>query len=114
MPYATYKVLHLVGIVLLLVGLGAALTTAKGGAGRRIGLALHGLGLLLALVGGFGLEAKGKIGFPLWLWAKIGAWVLLAILPVLVRRSILGVTMALLLAAALAGGAVYLVMYRPF
>jgi hypothetical protein len=115
MPYATYKLLHLIGIVVLLLGLGVALSTAKGsGAGRRIGLLLHGVGLLLVLVAGFGLQAKGNVGFPAWLWAKIGAWVVLAFLPMVVRRSIVGAGTALVLAAAAAGAAVYLVLYRPF
>jgi len=114
MPITTYKLLHLVGIVLLLLGLGAALTTAKGGAGRRIGMLMHGAGLLLLLVAGFGLQAKAGIGFPLWLWAKIGVWVLLAVLPVMVRRAVVGPTTALLFAALLAGGAAYLVVMKPF
>src|SRR5690606_19732819 len=111
-----YKLLHLIGIVVLLAGLGAALVTAKGGGpGRRIGMLMHGVGLLLVLVAGFGLQAKTEnLGFPGWLLAKIGVWVLLAMLPVLVRRSILGATSAVLAAVVLAGTAVYLVLYRPF
>ncbi|MEZ5964680.1 MAG: hypothetical protein R3F56_12600 [Planctomycetota bacterium] len=114
MPYATYKLLHLIGIIVLLLGLGAALTTSKGGAGRSLGMLLHGLGLLVVIVAGFGMQAKGNVGFPFWLWAKVGIWVLLALLPVLVRRAALGASAALFLAALLASGAAYLVLMRPF
>lgn len=114
MPYATYKLLHLIGLVLVLVGLGAALAAAKGGQGRKVGMLFHGLGLLVMLVAGFGLQAKANLGMPLWLWAKIGLWVVLAFLPVFVRRGIIGVTGALLLAGATAGGAVWLVLAKPF
>ena len=75
---------------------------------------MHGLGLLVMLVAGFGMQAKGNVGFPGWLWAKIGIWVLLAVLPVLVRRAVLGPTSALFVAAVLASTAAYLVLMRPF
>ena len=115
MPYATYKVLHLVGIVLLLIGLGAAIANSRGqGGGRGFAMLFHGVGLLLILVAGFGMQAKNNIGFPAWLWAKLGVWILLAILPALVKRGVLSIGAGLLVAAALAGGAVYLVLERPF
>ncbi len=115
MPYATYKVLHLVGIVLLLVGLGCAIANARGqGGGRRLAMLFHGVGLLLILVAGFAMQAKNNIGFPGWLWAKVGVWVLLAILPALVKRGVFSIGAGLLAAAALASAAVYLVLERPF
>jgi hypothetical protein len=115
MPLVTYKLLHWLGIAILLLGLGCALATARGpGGGRGLAMLMHGVGLLLVLVAGFGLQAKSSIGFPAWLWAKVGAWVLLAILPALVRRGVLSVGTALVVAGGLAGGAAYLVLYRPF
>ena len=76
-------------------------------------MAFHGLGLLVLLVAGFALQAKGNLGMPGWLWAKLAVWVLLASLPALVKRGFLSVGTGLLVAALLAGCAAYLVLYRP-
>jgi hypothetical protein len=32
---------------------------------------IHGIGLLLILVSGFGLQAKLKLGFPIWMISKL-------------------------------------------
>lgn len=91
---ATYKVVHLLGIFLTICGLGGlwALTVATGEAltgRRRLLLATHGVALLLVLVGGFGMLARLGISgpWPLWIWIKMGVWLLLASLPVILRRA---------------------------
>ena len=63
MSYAFYKWLHLTGIFLTLMPLGGMLLHMMNGgtrdfARRKVLGALHGLGTLLALVGGFGLLAR--------------------------------------------------------
>lgn len=83
--YSVYKVIHLVGIFMVLLSLGGALLWFGSGGARshswRKHIALtHGVGLLLALVGGFGLLARLGIvhgGLPGWIWAKLGIWLVL-------------------------------------
>jgi hypothetical protein len=55
---------------------------------KRPAIIFHGLGLTLALVGGFGMAARlGMIsGLPGWVHGKIGLWVALGALPVLIKR----------------------------
>jgi hypothetical protein len=87
MPYAIYKLIHLVGIFALLVALAGMSAHAAAGHGKdenpsyRTLLLLHGVGALLALTGGFGLLARIGTGtgsmLPGWIWAKLVLWVLL-------------------------------------
>jgi len=94
LPHAGYKVIHLLGILLLVCGLGglwamAAAATDEGRrAARKLVLATHGTAMFLILFAGFGMLAKlGLIGsWPLWIWIKVGIWVLLGGLPLLLRR----------------------------
>jgi hypothetical protein len=87
MSYTTYKLIHLLGIFSLLVALaGMAAHAAANGKKEenpayRTLQAFHGIGALLALVGGFGLLARmeihGGLHFPGWVWAKLVLWLLL-------------------------------------
>jgi hypothetical protein len=76
-----YRVIHLWGVFLILFSLGGLLVFSINGGTRqtnkwRMPVALtHGIGMTLALLGGFGLHARlGIEGFPLWIWAKILIW----------------------------------------
>jgi len=109
MPYETYKLLHLVGLVTLFLGLGGIL--AHGGKSFSL---LHGVGLVLLLVAGFGMQAKGNLGFPGWMIAKIGIWVVIAVIPVFVKRKALPLTVAALAVIALAGTSAWLAIAKPF
>ena len=85
-----YNVVHIVGIVLVMAALGAlALHAAAGGTrqsnrARALVAALHGAGVLLILVGGFGMLARlgfmHGANFPVWLWVKLAVWVAAAVL----------------------------------
>ena len=87
MTYFTYKLIHYLGIFVLIAVVGVAL-------GRRSVLreeerdplrkrwsALLGISLFVILLGGFGLMARIGIDhgepFPGWLWAKFGIWAVL-------------------------------------
>ena len=84
LSYATYKVLHLLGIFLLFVALsGVALHAANGGNRqdnrlRRAVSIMHGLGMLIVLVAGFGLLARlnivGNAFGEGWMVAKLVIW----------------------------------------
>lgn len=121
MSYETYKILHLLGILLVFVALGGtALYAANGGNrsdNRYRGLvtALHGVGLLIVLVAGFGLHARlGIDGLPPWFIAKLGIWVLLGVIIIVPYRQ-RGLAAALLWALPLIGAlAAWLAIAKPF
>ena len=125
MSLLVYKVLHIAGALCVLFGLGglsalsltAPASPAEGAAegeasepskppGRALFSALHGLGLLLLLVAGFGALAKlGIKAPPGWVWVKLMLWLALGAAPVVLKRAKLP-TPALIgipLLAALAG-----------
>lgn len=87
MSYVTYKLIHLLGIFLILVALAGMAAHAAAGhrkeenSAYRTLLVLHGIGALVALTGGFGLLARIGFGhgvlFPGWIWAKLILWLLL-------------------------------------
>lgn len=88
-----YKLVHLSGVLLVILALGGiALHMISGGTRnfphRKFLASLHGIGLLLALVGGFGLLARLNItsDFPGWVWAKGGLYLLLGAIPTLFYR----------------------------
>ena len=122
-PYALYKVVHIVGIAFLLSALGAVALHALNGGLRRdnraraLVAAMHGVGLLLVLVGGFGMLARlgfrhGAM-FPGWLLVKLAVWVLLgAAIAVPYRRPGLARAM-LVVVPLLAGLAAYMAVYKP-
>ncbi len=83
MSYDFYKVIHFLGLFMVFTALGGQFVHAINGGdakqqpGRRWIAIFHGVGLLLALVAGFGLIAKLGIGFPGWIYVKIAIWVAL-------------------------------------
>ena len=123
MPYPIYKLVHLLGIFMVLTVLAAASMHVLRG-GRRadnpyrkaLGTA-HGVGAFLILLGGFGMLARLGImhgGLPLWAYLKLAIWVALsgaiAVVyrgPGLARTLLLAVPLLALLAGAIA-------LYKPF
>lgn len=100
--YGVYRLIHFLGIFLLLTALGGALmrgmmgtvaTTAlatDGGAAdrrmRRLIALSHGLAMLLILVGGFGMLARLDVGMPGWIYGKLAVWLALGAMLALARR----------------------------
>ena len=69
MSVSFYKLIHIIGIVMLFLSLGATLMHVVAGGARdhswRRHLAIsHGLGLLLIFISGFGMLAKLQIFWP--------------------------------------------------
>jgi hypothetical protein len=123
MPYAVYKLIHLLGIFMVLTALAVnSFHVLRGGGradlpGRRGVSAAHGIGMLLVLIGGFGMMARLGIvhGMPPgWVLAKLVVWLLLgAALTVPYRAR--GSARAVLLAVPLLGVlAAYFALYKPF
>lgn len=122
MSYEFYKILHLAAVIGVFVSLGAVCFHAMNGGnkaaatGRGLVSALHGAGLLLALVAGFGLLARTGLmgGWPGWVWAKLTLWVLLgALVAVPYRRPDLARPVLLAL-PVLALVAAWLAILKPF
>ena len=107
-----YKLLHLAGVMAVFMGLGISLLPET--AFRKQGGLLHGIGLLVILVAGFGLIAKLKYGFPLWVILKLVIWLALGVLPVLGKKKVLPIAAIWALALVLGVGAAYLGIYKPF
>ncbi|KYG64421.1 hypothetical protein [Bdellovibrio bacteriovorus] len=121
MSYQFYKVLHMLGFMIMFFGFGgllipafAKLTLTKGA--RIMAYATHGIGLLLILVSGFGMAARlGMVqGLPTWVQAKIGIWLVLGVAISLVKRKgYFGWPIAILL-WILGGSAAYIAINKPF
>lgn len=119
--YNVYKILHLIGFMLLFFGFGGMLLSAYSRSelkkpARIMGFVTHGVGLLLILVSGFGLAARlGFVsGLPDWVKAKIGVWVLLGVAISLVKRKgYIGWPVAILL-WGLGTTAAFIAVNKPF
>ena len=87
MDPAILKFVHYVGIFFLLAGLGGLIFGSK----DKIKLATmsHGIGLLLLLLGGFGMQGMLKMGFPVWLTVKVIIWLVLGGIIVAAKRELI-------------------------
>jgi hypothetical protein len=122
MPYITYKIIHYIGIFLLVTAVGAALGRGVDAESpdrlRRRFVALHGVGLFLVLLGGFGLLARIGVDhgalFPGWIWTKLAIWCALGFVVMAARRRP-GWSMRLILTVPLLGAiAGYMAYAKPF
>jgi hypothetical protein len=121
--YELYKVIHLVGVLMLFSALGgAALLVMHGGAApgtpaRRATALMHGAGLLLALIAGFGLVARLDLftgGMPPWVAGKLVVWLLAGVALTLPRRKPeLARPLLLFGLPLLAAAAAWLAVYKP-
>ena len=93
MSYTFYKIFHLSFIFVLLLTLGALWAFYSLDAKSKIRkylLLFHGISILFIFIAGFGLIAKLKIPspWPVWIYIKIGLWLLLASAPFLLKKGI--------------------------
>ena len=95
LPTEFYKVLHVLGIMLLFASLGGlAVLGLRGGDDRETGslrrvlMIGHGVAMLVVFVAGFGLMARLGImsGWPVWIYIKMALWLVLGGAVALVRR----------------------------
>lgn len=94
MSYELFVTLHIVGVVLLFMALGAlafhgiAGGTRETNPARGLVAGTHGVGTLLIVVAGFGmLGVKYGGAMPGWVHPKLLAWILLAAAPAIVGRK---------------------------
>jgi hypothetical protein len=105
----TYKIIHYVGIFTLVFALGSLFTKYN-----KVAVAGHGIGLLLIILGGFGMQAKMSLGFPNWMIAKLVIWFIFGAAIVLAKRNILKGLGAWIVMIGLASVAAYLGLMKPF
>lgn len=94
MSITFYKILHLAAALSLFAVLGGVLMTAANGIGkeknrwRKKAAIVHGVGLVILLVSGFGLLAKNGLSFPAWATIKMVLWLVLGgLLPFAYRQA---------------------------
>ena len=122
-PYETYKVLHILGVLLAFATLGGlALTMANGATRstssvRRLIAITHGVATFVILLGGFGALARLGVmhgNLPGWVLVKLACWAVLAVLVAIpYRKPALARTIFWLL-PVLGGIAVVMAIYKPF
>lgn len=120
--YSVYKLTHLLGIMMVFLALGGVMVHALN-RGRKVdnrwrkpAAVMHGVGLFLILLGGFGMLARLAIHWPWpgWVIAKATIWIVLGGLTVAMHH--LGARgSALWYAAPLIGSlAAYFALFKPF
>jgi hypothetical protein len=94
MSYEFYKILHLLGIALLLSGLVTLVIlkvtgVAIQGTVKKFALITHGIGLVLLLVSGFGLLARLQLmgDFPKWAYIKLAIWLFMGGVATLIKKK---------------------------
>jgi hypothetical protein len=123
MPYPVYKLVHFLGIFILIASLTAgAMHALRGGTKadnphrRTLGI-LHGVSLFLILLGGFGMLARLEIiqgGLPGWIWGKLVIWIVLGAALALTTRGREPARLALITVPLLAVAAGAIALYKPF
>jgi len=118
-PYTTYKVLHLAGIFFLLFSLSSYLVLVNNNSYkfRKLASIMHGISLLIILVGGFGLLARLGImhgsGWPVWVWIKLAIWILMGVMVIFIKKFQFLSKFIWFLIPILAIAAAYLAVFKP-
>jgi hypothetical protein len=121
--YELFKVAHLVGVIVLFTTLGGAMVhainggTASSNAARRLITIMHGAGLVVVIVAGFGLLTRLDLmtgGMPPWVAGKLVIWLLAGLMLTVPRRKpSLARPMLLVGLPFLAAAAAWLAVYKP-
>lgn len=121
MTFEFYKIIHMAGLICLFFGFGGLLVASYSGVqlktpARIMSFATHGIGLLLLLLGGFGMLAKMGImaHLPGWAVAKLIIWILMGLgISLVKRKGYIGWPVAILL-IVLGTTAAVLAINKPF
>lgn len=120
--YPVYKLIHHIGIFMLMLSLGGLyLHSLNGGGrehrGRKVVAITHGIGMVLVLVAGFGLMARLGIahaGWPGWIYVKMLIWLVLGAAIALAIRLPRLAPVLWWATLALGGVNAYLAIHKPF
>jgi hypothetical protein len=122
-PVETYKVLHILGVLLAFATLGGlALTVANGATKstssvRRLIVITHGVATFIILVGGFGALARLGVShgsLPGWILVKLACWLVLAMLVAIPYRKPALARSIFWFLPVLGGIAIVMAIYKPF
>jgi hypothetical protein len=123
MPYNVYKLIHFLGIFIMLTTLAASGmhglnggTRADNAYRKKLGVA-HGGAAFLILLGGFGMLARlGLVqgGLPLWVYLKLGIWAMLGLGLTLAYRGTRSARLLLIAMPLFAVLAAAVALYKPF
>ncbi len=119
--YPIYKLIHYLGIFVVMIASAGTLARALEESPtpdpwrRRLGWG-HGMGLFLILLGGFGMLARLNITegltLPGWIWAKLAIWTLIGGV-VALRRKPRFALLGLIALPVLALAAGWMALYKP-
>ncbi len=120
MSYEFYKVLHLIGVFMILTSV-SALTLHVIGGGTKLNtpfrkglMAIHGTGILITLVAGFGLLARlGLMNMPGWVIVKLLIWLYFAVATIFLYRMPKHAKGFWFKIIVLAGLAAYFAVFKP-
>jgi hypothetical protein len=91
MSHSLFKILHLSGVFMVLLSLGGliVLGVVEDSRWRKLAGMTNGIGLVVILIGGFGLLGQLQLGWPWpgWILFKMLIWLIFAVLMVLARRA---------------------------
>lgn len=119
MSLVTYKLIHVFGLLLMFTALGGlttlVMTGQDQGKHRKLAGMLHGIALLIILLGGFGALAKLGIGggFPAWAWVKILLWLIFGGMTVFIRKAPQMAKLFLVLLPILGTVGGYVALFKP-
>jgi len=116
--YSSWKLVHLVGVLMLFASLGGLVALrGAGGAGERLYKMLHGIALLVVFVAGFGLLAGLGLhspgSWPAWVWIKLLVWLLLGASLVAIKRTARHTEVLLLALVILGAVAAWAAIAKP-
>jgi len=122
MTLNAFKIIHLVGLILLFQSLGAtifarlSMPDQAGSRSNRMLMMMHGIGLFFLLIGGIGMLVQLEIPFPfpIWTWLKMTVWLALGAAPGLIRKRPQSARKWWLLVILLGALAASLGLFKPF
>ena len=105
-----YRLLHFAGIFTMIFSFGSLFIGKNYNKGAAMA---HGVGLIMILVSGFGMQATMHLRFPTWLIIKLIIWVLFGGFIILAKKSIISGFVAWILIITLALASAYLARTHP-
>jgi len=124
MPHSIYLIIHVIGLALTVQAVGMAVVSASRatepdageGSDRKIIAMFHGIGLILLVLGGFGMLARLGIMFPwpIWIWVKLIVWITFGASTVMIRKRPETARLWMFLAVVLVAISATMAIMKPF